>query len=139
MLVDRQPTVRQLYPIAELDKPGGEPTRAPQFMRLTIADEQRRVDGDALDFRDEVLEQIHDRGDATPQRKLVFNIDVTDQSRTQGILIKRRLFPQGWQCIGRIEFHEAVASYNGDFVLHFPHPPWRQDRNDAQSVIRQKG
>src|SRR6185436_464890 len=35
--VDKEPTVRQLYPIAELGKPAGEPTRAPKFMRLLVA------------------------------------------------------------------------------------------------------
>jgi hypothetical protein len=35
--VDAEPAVRQLYPIAELGKPPGEPTRAPAFMRLRVA------------------------------------------------------------------------------------------------------
>jgi hypothetical protein len=32
--VDKQPTIRQLHPIAELGKPADQPTRAPGFMRL---------------------------------------------------------------------------------------------------------
>src|SRR5215471_2179614 len=60
-IVDRQPTIRQLYPIAELGKAGGEPTRAPTFMRLLVAPEQPRMAGDALDFRDEIMGQIYDR------------------------------------------------------------------------------
>ncbi|HYC63033.1 MAG TPA: hypothetical protein VEK79_26065 [Thermoanaerobaculia bacterium] len=31
------------------------------------------------------------------------------------------------------EFDEAVASFNGDRVLHFNHPAWRDDRNDPRS------
>ena len=44
-LADRQPTIRQLYPIAELGKPRDEPTRAPEFMQLRLAPDQRRVEG----------------------------------------------------------------------------------------------
>jgi hypothetical protein len=136
MRVDRQPSIRQLYPIAELGKPPGEPTRAPRFMRLRVAADQPKVPGEAIDFRDEILAQIYDRGNATAQRKLVFTIEVTDKGRTWGRLIQRRTFPDGWKCIGRIEFHEAVASYNGDFVLHFRHPPWRNDRNQPSTAVR---
>ena len=134
-LVDREPTIRQLYPIAELGLKSGQPTRAPKFMQLTVAEQQPRVRGDEIDFRNEVLEQIYDPGDPAPRRKLVFNIEVCDGGDTRGLLVQRRSF-EGWRRIGRIEFTEAVASYNGDFVLHFPHPPWRVDPNDPQSVVR---
>src|SRR5262249_30213587 len=53
--VDKEPSQRQLYEIAELDKPKDEPTRTPQFMRLMVAPEQPRIEGEALDFRDEVM------------------------------------------------------------------------------------
>jgi hypothetical protein len=33
-------------------------------------------------------------------------------------------------------FDEVVASYNGDFVIHFHHPPWRNDRNDPSTLAR---
>jgi hypothetical protein len=29
----------------------------------------------------------------------------------------------------KITFDKAVVSYNGDFVLHFNHPTWREDEN----------
>src|SRR5215471_21255635 len=61
-IVDKMPSIRQLYDIAELGKPAGEPTRAPQFMRLLVASGQPRIAGDALDFRDEIMAQIYDRG-----------------------------------------------------------------------------
>ena len=135
--VDREPTIRQLYPIAELGKPEDEITRAPQFMRLSVVADQPRLDGKHLaDFRDEILAQIYDPGNRVPQRKLAFSIEVADRGQTRGRLIQRRYFPDGWQAIGRIEFDEAVASYNGDFVLHFHHPPWRSDQNDPLTASR---
>lgn len=140
-LVDREPTIRQLYSVAELGKPAGEPTRAPQFMQLRVSEDQPRIRGESLDFRDEVLAQLYNPDDQPSpiQRKFVFNIEVTDEGSTHGLLLQRRKFPAGWQRIGRIEFTEAVASYNGDFVLHFHHPPWRADRNDPQTTVRKKG
>lgn len=136
MRVDREPTIRQLYPIAELGKPANEKTRAPNFMRLTVDSRQPRADGETSDFRDEILAHIYDRGDPAPKRKLTFTIEVTDEARTSGKIFSKRTFPSGWNSIGRIEFHEAVASYNGDFVIHFNHPPWRTDRNDPATVVR---
>ncbi len=70
--VDKNPTIRQLYQIAELGKPEGEPTRSPAFMRLVVDSGQPRIDGDALDFRDEIMAQIFDRGDPAPKRTLDF-------------------------------------------------------------------
>jgi hypothetical protein len=35
--------------------------------------------------------------------------------------------------------HRAVASYNGDFVIHFRHPTWRDDQNDPASATRVNG
>jgi hypothetical protein len=29
-----------------------------------------------------------------------------------------------------------VVSYNGDFVLHFSHPGWRDDKNDPATANR---
>jgi hypothetical protein len=133
---DKQPTQRQLYQIAELDKPDGEPTRAPEFMRLLVDPAQRRVPGDALDFRDEIMAQIYERGDPTPKRCLIFDIEVTDEGSTRGpTFFQRRKFGN-WTRIGRLVFDAAVASYNGDFVIHFNHPTWRDDRNDPSTATR---
>jgi hypothetical protein len=74
-LVDKQPTIRQLYQIAELGKPKGQPTRAPEFMRLLVSSDQPRIPGDDLDFRDEVMAQIFDTGDPEPKRTLTFHIE----------------------------------------------------------------
>lgn len=135
---DKRPTIRQLYPIAELGKPASEPTRSPEFMRLTVAPEQPRIVGDRLDFRDEILSHIYDKGDREPKRALSFHIEVSDEGTTKGWFVQRRLI-KNWKRIGRIVFKEAVASYNGDFVLHFQHAPWRNHRNDPSSLARRRG
>ena len=80
---DKEPTQRQLYQIAELGKPEGEPTRAPAFMRLLVDPAQPRIPGDALDFRDEIMAQIFDPGDPVAKRTLTFHIEVTDEGSTQ--------------------------------------------------------
>jgi hypothetical protein len=136
---DKQPSIRQLYPIAELGKPAGEPTRAPEFLRLLAAPEQPRIAGDGLDFRDEILAQIFDRGDPAPKRKLVFHIEVTDQGKTRGTPAYERRTFENWRPIGKLTFDFAVASRNVDFVLHFNHPTWRKDKNDPATAIRVGG
>jgi hypothetical protein len=137
--VDDRPTIRQLYPIAELGKPGGQPTRAPEFMRLLVAPDQPRIGGAALDFRDEVLAQIFDRGDPVPKRTLTFTIEVTDEGVTTGSAARERRTFKNWRRIGSMVFDNAVASYNGDFVIHFNHPTWRTDRNDPATATRING
>jgi hypothetical protein len=137
--VDQQPTIRQLYPIAELGKPAGTPTRAPEFMRLLVAPGQPTMPGAKLDFRDEVMAQIFDRGDPTPKRTLTFVIEVTDEGTTSGNALRTRRAFRNWRRIGEMVFDNAVISYNGDFVLHFNHPTWREDRNDASTATRVDG
>lgn len=135
-LVDREPTIRQLYEVAELGKPSDEPTRAPAFMRLLVASDQPRIEGEDLDFRDEIMRQIFDRGDRVPKRRITFSIEVTDVGQTHGAGVYQRRDFQGWRRIGTLTFDDAVASYNGDFVLHFNHPTWRADRNDPATATR---
>ncbi|MGR8951645.1 MAG: hypothetical protein ACU83V_04435 [Gammaproteobacteria bacterium] len=136
---DKQPTHRQLYQIAELGEPEGEKTRTPEFMRLIPVPEQPRIEGDDLDFRDEILAQIYDKGNPAPQRTLTFQIDVSDTGETKGTPLFERRIITDWRTIGRLTFTEAVASYNGDFVLHFNHPTWRDDRNDPATATRVGG
>ncbi len=133
---DKEPTQRQLYQVAELGKPEGEPTRAPAFMRLLVDSAQPRIPGDALDFRDEIMAQIFDRGDPLPKRTLTFHIEVTDEGSTKGPNFFQRRSFANWQRIGRVVFDNAVVSYNGDFVIHFTHPTWRDDRNDPSTATR---
>ena len=137
--VDQQPTIRQLYPIAELGKPAGEPTRAPEFMRLLVAPGQPVIPGADLDVRDEVMAQIFDRGEPVPKRTLTFTIDVTDDGMTTGTPFRVRRTFRNWRRIGTMVFDNAVVSYNGDAVIHFTHPTWRQDRNDPSTATRING
>jgi hypothetical protein len=137
--VDREPSNRQLYQIAELGKAASEPTRSPQFMRLVVVPGQPRIEGDALDFRDEIMAQIFDRGDPTPKRTLTFCIEVTDEGSTRGTPVFERRTFSNWRRVGKLTFDNAVISYNGDFVLHFNHPTWRADRNDPSTATRVNG
>ena len=137
--VDKEPAHRQLYQIAELGKSKTEPTRSPEFIRLLVAPEQPRIDGKALDFRDEIMAQIFDKGDPTPKRTLTFRIEVTDDGSTRGPGVFQRRTFSNWRCIGRLTFDNAVVSYNGDFVIHFNHPTWRADRNDPSTATRVNG
>jgi hypothetical protein len=138
-MTDTNPTFRQLYEIAELGKPAAERTRAPEFLRLLVDADQPRIVGDGLDFRDEILGQIYDGGDQTPRRRLVFHIETSDTGLTRGPAFFQRRVVSDWKRVGRLVFNEAVASYNGDFVVHFHHPGWRTDRNDPSSAVRQAG
>jgi hypothetical protein len=137
--VDSEPTIRQLYPIAELGKPASEATRAPAFMRLLVAPGQPVIPGADLDVRDEVMAQIFDRGDPVPKRTLTFTIEVTDDGTTSGTPFRVRRSFRNWRRIGTLVFDNAVVSYNGDAVIHFAHPTWRQDRNDPASATRVDG
>ena len=135
-LIDKQAGVRQLHSIAELGKPLDEPTRAPEFMRLLVASSQPRIEGEKLDLRDEVLGQIFDKGDPVPKRKLIFHIEVTDEGMASlGLRSLKRTF-KNWRRIGQLTFDNAAASYNGDFVIHFSHPGWRDDRNNPATANR---
>jgi hypothetical protein len=137
--VDKEPSHRQLYEVAELGKPETEPTSSPEFMRLLVVPTQLRVEGKELDFRDEIMAQIFDRGDPAPKRTLTFSIEVTDEGTTEGTpLLQTRTF-NNWRRIGKLTFDNAVVSYNGDFVIHFNHPTWRDDRNDPSTATRVNG
>ena len=105
-------------------------------MRLLVAPDQPRIKGAALDFRDEIMAQIFDKGDPLPKRTLNFQIEVTDECSTHGIMgFQRRTF-RNWRPIGNLRFDDAVVSYNGDYVIHFNHPTWREDRNDPSTATR---
>lgn len=131
-LSDEQPSERQLYELAELGKPAGTATKCPRFLRLTTAPDTVRADG--ADFRDEILGAIYDPGDPRRKRTLVFAIEVSDTG--ERTIFQTLVGQEPWQRIGTLAFTEAAVSYNGDFVVHFHHPPWRTNRNDPASVAR---
>jgi hypothetical protein len=82
------------------------------------------------------MAQIFDRPDPIAKRKLSLHIEMTDEGSTRGPnFIQRRTFTN-WKRIGRLIFNNAVASHNGDFVIHFTHPTWRDDRNDPSTTTR---
>jgi hypothetical protein len=135
---EKQPTIRQVYQIAELGKPPGQPTRSPEFMQLTVAPGQPVIPGDDLDFRDEIMSHLYDPGDPAPKRKLVFNIETSDTGTTSGLPIKERRDITNWKKIGTITFDAAVVSFNGDHVFHVNHPAWRENRNDPATVFKSK-
>ena len=136
--VDSHKTERQLYEIAEAGEDihaAGWKTRTPRYMQLKIKSPAVTSDSSTDDFRDDVLTQIYDRGIFGKKRPLVFKIEVSDTGLMRGWFTKT-LVGTTWDEIGEIEFTEAVASYDGDFVIHFHHPSWRADRNDPESVAR---
>lgn len=129
-IVDREAAERQLHEIAELGKAPDAPTRTPKYMRLALTPGHPVIEGSSLDARDEILAMMFDRGDPAPRRKLTFSIEVTDEGGTTGpIGFKKGAFKH-WRRIGTIAFDNAVASYNGDHVLHFHHPRWRTRLDD---------
>lgn len=133
--VDVSGTVRQLYQIAELNKEPGEATNTPEFMRLKASEGHLVIDEE--DFRDETLAHIFDRGNPTPQRILSFDISVANEGKEEGNpLTGLKVIINNWRKIGTLTFDDGVASYNGDFVLHFNHPAWRLDKNNSTTVVR---
>ena len=137
--VDQQPSMRQVYPIAELGKPEDMPTRAPQFMRLLVAPEQPRIPGKDIDFRDEIMAQLFDKGDPFPKRTLTYTIELTDEGDTTGPASRERRTFKNWRKVGTLVFDNAIISHNGDSVIHFSHPTWRNDRNDPATATRVNG
>jgi hypothetical protein len=138
-VADTRISERQLYEIAELGKPIDEKTSCPRFMRLTVSEQTPRSHGTGVDFRDEILGILYDPGDPWPSgRQLIFDIAVSDAGKKHRFAGVEWLTGQHWTRIGSITFTEAAASYNGDFVIHFHHPPWRNDRNDPRSVARRE-
>ena len=140
VIVDRQSMMRQIYPIAELGKPGTESTCSPDYMRLKVSAGHPVAEED--DVRDEILAHLFDKGDSIPRRMLNFDIAVSDTGKSSGFVF----FPKGqrqiisdWRTIGKISLNNAVASYNGDFVIHFRHPTWRDDKNNPATATRQQG
>ena len=135
--LDVQGTIRQVYQIAELGKADSEATNTPQFMCLTATEGQPTINED--DFRNELLAHIFDKGNPTPQRTLSFDINVSNDGKAVGNAVTGSSYHvTDWKKIGTIIFDNAVASYNSDFVLHFPHPRWRTDRNDPDTVVHKE-
>ena len=132
---DKQPAERQLYEVAELEKDPNILTSCPQFMRLKLVDAKPPSEPNELDFRDELLGLMYERDSSQKKSDLVFAIEVSDEGRRTWLM---RVKDQKWSRIGTLTFTDAAASYNGDFVIHFHHPVWRNDRNDSRTVARRE-
>jgi hypothetical protein len=127
---------RQLFEVAELGKAPEVPTNSPEHMLLKMTSGQRRVEGAQLDFRDEIYSHLFKPGDTQPTGAMDFDISVSSTGRKTGVRGLSRVTVSDWQRIGRLRFTEAVASYNGDHVIQFHHPGWRDDRNDPSTYVR---
>jgi len=103
---------------------------------LKLAPNHPRIEGEGLDSRDELLAMMFDKGDPAPKRNIVLTIEVTDDGEVTGRTGFKKGTFRDWRRIGAITFDNAVASYNGDRVLHFHHPYWRKDRNDPATQVR---
>jgi hypothetical protein len=136
--LDKVPDSRQVFEIAELGESAGAQTVAPEHMLLKMSPGQPRIAGEGLDFRDEVYRHLFEPGAAEPTGSVEFDISVADHGRKSGLPGVSRVEVVDWKRIGRLRFTEAVASYNGDHVIHFHHPGWRDDRNDPATYIRSK-
>ena len=67
--LDKVADVRQLHEVAELSaSPRTMPTRCPDHMMLKMAAGQRRIEGDELDFRDEIYAHLFKAGDERSDR-----------------------------------------------------------------------
>lgn len=130
---DRKIDQRQLYSIAELGEDEDRQTSCPKFMELKVQASQDRIPNHE-DFRNEIMAHIYGNNSAT--NTLKFDIRVADKENPYArIPLQKRVREGDWRKIGEIEFDEAVISYNGDFVIHFHHPPWREDRNDRATQL----
>jgi hypothetical protein len=134
--LDKVGDSRQLYDIAELGKPAGEPVNAPEHILLKMVDGQRRIEGDDLDFRDEIYGHIFKPGDSEPTGSMEFDISVSNTGKRSGFQGLSRVTVKDWQRIGRLRFTETICSYNADHVIQFRHPGWRENRNNPSTAIR---
>jgi hypothetical protein len=100
---DRNPTVRQVYEVAELGMADPSGSHTPDYLMVQAAPGQRV---DAADFRDEL--SLANRGG-----RLRFDIFVAGNEK------------ELWNRIGYIEFTQDVVSETCDHRLHFHHPRWR--------------
>jgi len=135
--LDKTPDIRQNFEIAELGKAANVPTNAPEHLLLKMAPNQRRIEGNKLDFRDEIYGHLFKPGDAQPTGSMVFDIFVSNTGKRSGIPgFFQRVKVSNWQRIGNLTFTECVASYNADHVITFHHPGWRDNKNDPSTAIR---
>lgn len=136
--LDKVPESRQAFEPAELGEQAGTQTISPEHVKIMMAPGLGRVDGKRLDFRDEIYQLLFRPGEDTPSGTIEFDISTSDHGRKSGIPGLSKVTVKDWRKIGTLRFTEAVASYNGDHVIHFHHPSWRNDRNDSRTYVRDR-
>jgi len=104
---DKNPSIRQLYPISYLGENANAKILTPKWMKIEAADSKRV---DEKDFREELKVER--------SKPLVFNISVASKSVEE---------EQEWQMIGTIKLDASATSFSCDRRLHFKHPLWRDD------------
>ncbi|MGE3704849.1 MAG: hypothetical protein AB7I13_06220 [Vicinamibacterales bacterium] len=137
--LDKVGDARQVYQVAELGKDPSEPLHAPDHLMFKMAQGQRRVEGAQLDFRDEIYGHMFDPGAKEPTGSMVFDICVSSYAKRSGVRGLSNVKVEDWERIGTLRFSEAICSYNGDHVIQFHHPRWRDDRNDPSTYVRRDG
>jgi hypothetical protein len=134
--LDKVGDSRQNYEVAELGKAPNEPTNAPDHMLFKMTPGQAKIEGRHLDFRDEIYGHLFKPGAAAPSGAMEFDISVSSNGRRTGVQGLSTVTVSDWKRIGKLRFTEAIASYNGDHVIQFHHPGWRDDRNDPSTSVR---
>jgi len=114
-MVDKNPTIRQLYEVSQLGESDNKNIITPKWMKVQ-AKEVLKVKVE--DFRDELS--------IKNAKNLIFNIFVANR------MINR---VKDWQKIGTIKFDESVVSSSCDHRLHFHHPRWKSDLDYGEGIV----
>ena len=130
--LDKVADVRQLHEVAELGKPA-TCRRMPRSHDVEDGERPAPDRGRQLDFRDEIYAHMFKPGDAARPAPWTS----TSSCRTTAA---RRAFrdcgasrsPTG-SASAPCDSPRPSASYNGDHVIQFHHPGWRDDRNDPST------
>jgi len=101
---DKNPGIRQLYPVAELGLAAGKTAVSPKYLKVVGAPYEKRQD--KTEFRDELNVSLYGG-------HLDFDVMVSES--------KTGPFTR----IGYLEFTESVTSDSCDHRLHFHHPKFR--------------
>lgn len=146
--VDLETTIRQLYQISEAGLATGKKGIAPKFMQISYSGKRPSFANDEKldDFRDWVNHHIQN------YQPLVFDIAVSNKGTIEKVAKSgdirttllghekktiKTIAVQGleWsQPIGQMIFDKVIAASGCDHRLHFQHPPWRNNLNDASTV-----
>jgi hypothetical protein len=109
-IVDKNPTVRQLYPVAELGLEEGDTAVTPERMHIVAEPDWADPEhGPIADFRNELHLANFANG------KLTFGIFVSDLTAPDAAYTR----------IGEIVLDQEALSRGCDNQLHFHHPRWR--------------